>query len=223
MNKTTKKIVIVGLIGVIVFFLYRAFAPKGNTSPASETKNGLTVSNGDATTSVKKENIQELLSLLLSINGIKLSGDIFARSEFTSLKDFSLAEAEQHLDESVGRNNPFLPIGDESSGQYVTADSTTPTGYLKTNPVTSLTLSTALLVGENTLSHTLEQYFEWSKIATGPFDNRTPVMTKGANSTFSYTLTNLTPNTIYYYRSVVKAQDGQITTGNVQSFKTPKL
>ncbi len=225
MNKTVKKITITGLILVTIFFIYKTFAPRQDIGPVAETKNGLTVSAGDAGDApVKKENIQELLSLLLSINSIKLSSNLFSRVEFTSLKDFSLAaDAEQRLDESVGRSNPFLPIGDESSGEYVTSGATTTTGYIKTNPVTSATLSSGLLVGENTLTDTVEQYFEWGKLATPPFENKTPIAVKGTSSTFTYTITKLTPNTVYYYRAVVKTKDGKITTGDTQSFKTPKL
>jgi hypothetical protein len=227
MNKTVKKITIIGLVLVTVFFLYRTFMPKSNITNIPETKNGLTVSTSDAKASsdasIKKENIQELLALLLSINNVKLSNTLFSRVEFTSLKDFSVADTEQRLDDSMGRSNPFLPIGDESNGEYVTAVTSTSVGTIQTNPVTSTTLSAGLLVGENTFSDTLEQYFEWGTVATPPFTNKTPSIVKGTSATFTYSLTKLTPNTTYYYRAVVKTKDGKITTGNTQSFKTPKL
>lgn len=227
MNKTVKKITIIGLILVTVFFLYRTFAPRESVE-APQSKNGLTVSTSDVNdpnTPVKKENIQELLALLLSINNIKLSNTLFSRAEFISLKDFSISEVEQKLDESMGRSNPFLPIGDESGGEYVSPNGSTSTGvgYLKTNPVTSATISTALLVGENTFTDTSEQYFEWGKTPNPPFESKTPIVPKGVNSTFTYTITKLIPNTAYYYRAVLKKNDGSIVNGLVQSFKTPKL
>ncbi len=229
MNKTVKKLVVVGLVLVIGFFIYRTFAPKEPPAAAPQAKNGLTVVD-PTSTAVKKENIDKLLNVLLSINTIRLSDALFTRNDFTSLKDFSISEEEQKLDDATGRNNPFLPIGDEPLGQVggttqgtTTTTATTVTPTIKTNPVTTMTLASALLVGENTYSDSLEQYFEWGNVPNPPFGNKTPVVAKVGKTTYTYSLTGLTPDTTYYYQAVVKTKNGAIVPGTVQSFKTPKL
>jgi hypothetical protein len=127
MNKNIKKIIVAILILLIVFFLYRTFVPKNTPKSVSQSKNGLVISTGiDTQNTVPKENTEKLLNVLLSVNAIKLSTELFTKIEFISLKDFSIKEEEQRLDESFGRDNPFLPfeIGGEdlsSSSENTTA------------------------------------------------------------------------------------------------------
>lgn len=223
MNKKVKRIVIILLLAFVAYNIYRLVAPKKDPTPTpAQTKNGL--ANGSTTeTAAKKESIEKLLALLLSVNSIKLSNTLFATPEFQSLKDFSLNEAEQTLVLDYGRKNPFLPIGDESDGAYVSVDPAQATGTVKTNPVTSSTASSALLVGENTLTSTSEQYFEWGTTGVAPLGQNTPGIAKTASKTYTYTLGNLLPDTAYFYRAVVKTKDGKTIVGEIQSFKTPKL
>ncbi len=222
MSKTVKKIVIGLLIAFVIFNVYRLVTPK-NTSPSTQ-KNGLAAV-GTAETTVKKESIEKLLALLLSVNNINLSNAIFTKPEFQSLKDFSLREDQQNLVLDFGRKNPFLPIGDESAGAYTGAPGAPVQSgaAVKTNPVTSGTSSSALLVGENGITNTLEQYFEWGTTAVVPLGQVTPTVAKTASKTYTYTLGNLIPDTAYFYRAVVKTKDNKTIVGEIQSFKTPKL
>ncbi len=222
MNKTVKKIVIGLLVAFVIFNVYRLVAPK--KTPTTTEKNGLS-SVGSTETAPKKENIEKLLALLLSVNSINLSNALFTKPEFQSLTDFSLREDQQNLVLDFGRKNPFLPIGNESDGVYAVAPgATTQTGAtVKTNPVTSGTSSSALLVGENGITNTLEQYFEWGTTAVVPLGQVTPTIAKTASKTYTYTLGNLIPDTTYFYRAVVKTQDNKTLVGEIQSFKTPKL
>ncbi len=220
MNKTVKKIVIGLLVAFVLYNLYRVFAPKKHTETV--TTNG--ISNvASVETSEKKESIERLLALLLSVNTIKLSSTIFSTPEFQSLQDFSLSDEQQNLVLDFGRKNPFLPIGDESAGTYVNVEGSQNAGNVKTNPVTSSTISSALLVGENTLSNTSEQYFEWGTVGVVPLGQTTPTVAKTASKTYTYTLGNLLPNTVYFYRAVVKTKDAKTVVGEIQSFKTPKI
>ncbi len=152
MSKKTKKIVVVVLVLLICFFLYRSFSGKKSTD-APSAKNGLSTAGGTATVTVEKnDDIEKLLSLLLSINSIKLSDTLFSKVEFKSLKDFSITEKEQKLDETTGRKNPFLPIGIEIGGSTTssTSQSSTTGGNstaTTTNTTTNTTASTGVTTG----------------------------------------------------------------------------
>ena len=233
MNKTLKKIVIVLLVGFILWRLAVLFLPKKDDTTTSTTKNGLTSSSQTTTVKSNKENIDKILNILLSINGIKLSDTLFSQPGFRALKDFSLKDAEQQLDLSYGRKNPFLPIGDESEGVYVGSQSTsTPsapvvstgtsnTSFVTTKTVSSTTKTTAVLSGEvSSTTDVLERYFQWGK-TEATMDQKTPLV-QSTNGLFTYTLSGLTADTSYVYRAVIKKKDSTLDAGTVQSFKTAK-
>lgn len=221
-NKKVKRILIVVLLAFIAFQVYKLIAPKSDTANQAEsTKNGLINNSLQPAVSPKQESIERLLSLLLSVNTIKLNSQIFNTSEFRSLKDFSLTDEQQSLDLSFGRANPFLPIGDESAGALVAPQPSSTTGLVKTSSVTNIAPTSVVLTGDNTYSNTQEQYFEWGSTGVAPLGQTTPAISKTGN-TFSYSLGNLLPDTTYYYRAVVKTKDGKLIVGEIKSFKTAK-
>lgn len=83
----------------VAFFAYSYFFAK----PAAPA---LSTTNAPATAAVD----QDLISLLLQLKSIKLDSSIFADSAFKSLQDFS----QDLVQEPIGRNNPFAPLGARS-------------------------------------------------------------------------------------------------------------
>ncbi len=57
---------------------------------------------------------QELLLALSSLKDLKLDGKLFKDKAFLSLTDYT----EDLKDESLGRDNPFLPVGVESQNLF---------------------------------------------------------------------------------------------------------
>ncbi len=221
-NKKVKKILILILFAFIAFQVYKLVAPKSDTADqASSSKNGLINNSLQPALSPKQESIERLLSLLLSVNTIKLNNQIFNTSEFRSLKDFSLNDEQQSLDLSFGRSNPFLPIGDESAGTLVAPQQSNTTGFVNTSSASNITATSAVLTGDNTYSNTQEQYFEWGVTGVAPLGQTTPTISKTGN-TFSYSLGSLLPDKTYYYRAIVKTKDGKLIVGEIKSFKTAK-
>lgn len=64
----------------------------------------LTVERPDSAASVEEG---DLLTLLLEMRSVNLSGNIFSDPVFQSLEDFG----QELVSEPVGRENPFAPIG----------------------------------------------------------------------------------------------------------------
>lgn len=59
---------------------------------------------------------REIIALLTDLKALKLNGDIFQSNAFRSLEDFSLPVAP----EPQGRQNPFAPIGTDSTDSATT-------------------------------------------------------------------------------------------------------
>lgn len=93
MSKGLKKFIIIAIVVVLVMVAYRFLVVR-------EPEPDLV---GTSTPEVGRE----LLALLVSLQSISLDGEIFERSDFRSLRDFGVAIPE----ESLGRRNPFAPIG----------------------------------------------------------------------------------------------------------------
>jgi hypothetical protein len=101
MTPLIKKIIAGAAIVIVLFALYRIFFGGPEEAPlSSETPSGLPAGEeGD------------LLSLLLELRSITLSGAIFSDAAFQTLQDFTV----NLVPEPVGRRNPFAPIGAASA------------------------------------------------------------------------------------------------------------
>lgn len=224
MNKTVKKIVVVVLVLFIGWRVYAMFFSKGSAD--TEKNQTTTLKNSVNTSSSTSVNTDKFLNLLLGINTIKLSTSIFQRPDYLSLIDFSLKEEDQKLDLSFGRKNPFLPIGQDTdtgtSGDQLLQDDVS-SGTVTTLTTSTITASTAIVNGVSDISgDVLDQYFEWGIVKELPLGNTTASIKRvGNKKDFSYTLTNLLPDTTYYVRAVVKTTQ-KIIVGDIVSFKTSK-
>lgn len=100
--KNIMDILVVILIPVMVFMVYKFVFDKQDEALLTEEQY---LVGGDSQLG------SELLVLLKDLRNIKLDSDIFYRSSFQSLEDFSTPI----VDEPYGRENPFEPA--ESTGE----------------------------------------------------------------------------------------------------------
>lgn len=96
LKKYKNKILIVVIIIVAAIGYNILFGGEENNLLMSESVNA-----------VGKTEDDELISLLINLRLINLDGSIFSDPVFRSLEDFG----QKLAPESVGRNNPFAPIG----------------------------------------------------------------------------------------------------------------
>ena len=103
MTKKTKQIIISAVIIIVAFVVFKLFF---SSNVASDT-----TLVADQTNSSEFTDGQTILVLLSSLNKVTLDTSIFSNSIFNSLVDFE----RPIQDQAIGRQNPFLPIGVDSS------------------------------------------------------------------------------------------------------------
>jgi uncharacterized membrane protein len=106
MTKNIKQIIIVVVVIIVALVGFKVFFPGTSTDDTiiAEKASGEDFVEG-----------QMIIALLDKLNNIKLDESIFSNGTFVSLKNF-----ERELEvQKYSRNNPFLPIGVESSGLFV--------------------------------------------------------------------------------------------------------
>ena len=130
-----KNIIIFAVIAVALVLVYIFFIPKASntasliSSPANSTTTP-GVASGD-TGAVA----QDFLTLLLSVNSIKLDDSIFSDPAFSNLHDSSITLTP---DATVGRPNPFAPLSATN-----TSVSTPPVAPVTPAPPTSIPVAPA--------------------------------------------------------------------------------
>lgn len=96
-----KKILIVVIIVGVAFALYTYFL-KGDSS--------VTILSPERIGEAQENSVErELLSLLIELRSVQLSGEIFEDPAFQNLNDFGQVLEPQ----PIGRKNPFASIGEE--------------------------------------------------------------------------------------------------------------
>lgn len=103
-----KNIVTIVIIVVASLLIVGAFIYFGR--PGSVIQSGLS-SPGSPMPATTQGLSSELLRALSSLESLTLNTDLFKDSAFTNLVDYS----KDIKDEPVGRDNPFMPVGTESS------------------------------------------------------------------------------------------------------------
>lgn len=233
MSGALKKGLIFLVIIILVVVGYSMFAgdPKIETSLSSTPAVGV-----DETISA---DTQVVLALLQSVSNISLDTSIFDRQSYLALEDQNKILLP---DLNPGRDNPFAPIGvdpiqailpdmtqldgqlnnlndlgnlgsDSSSGTQSSAST------IKTAPASGVTRDSAVLFGEIlTANAGAERYFEYG-LSNVALSNSTTKVVQNTPGTFSRLISNLVPNTTYYFQAVVKVGDA-ILKGEVQNFKT---
>ena len=109
MTKKTKQIIVIVVIIIVAFIGYKMFFVGTST--------GDTTLVADQASSTQFVDGQTILVLLNNLSQVTLDESIFSNSTFASLIDFE----RPIQDQVIGRQNPFLPIGVESSGTVIPA------------------------------------------------------------------------------------------------------
>lgn len=221
MKKTYTILTILVLTGGIVAYSYFGNVEQTKSAPLSSTNTGII----DTQENVSANVSNQFLRLLLSVNSITISNELFAKPTFLALKDFS---TRLESDGSEGRPNPFAQLGtdqDLSGGTVVNNNGTTNTSGVQspitTGPAATITTATAIVQGALAQGATAtERFFEYGVMTAPPFDKKTQMLQiNPATGVFGTVISGLTPNTTYSYRGVAKI-GGQYIYGQVLTFKT---
>jgi hypothetical protein len=95
-SKGTKTIIMILVVLAVMFYAYTSFFSGGDT--------GNIVSSDQ---SGQNNPGVEIIAMLDRLKALKLDGKLLQSDQFKTLND----ETHQIVDEPVGRNNPFAPIG----------------------------------------------------------------------------------------------------------------
>jgi hypothetical protein len=248
MSKTIKivsLIVFVGAFGALAYGMLSNKAQSQTNDPLLSSGTTGAAVNVPAQTSDSEARLRNVLSLLTSLNAVKLDTKFFTSQDFTSLEDIS-----QPLQPAtdIGRPNPFAPIGintgtiptdtvfgasslgggasviDGATSAGGTGTTTTPTdtgtqlNSIVTNPATQIARTTAVISATltNSVSATATKSFAYGTTQETLL-RATTITTAG--QTFTSTLTNLAPNTTYYVKAIIQVS-GVTFSGNTITFKT---
>lgn len=117
MNSTTKNILVFVLLVAAAIVAYAVFF-RNEPSP-SDGLSAVPSFSSDAGEFSAGGSGDQFLSALLNLQTIRLDDSLFADPSFSSLKDFTIILAQPA---SVGRPNPFAPIGSTSPSSSLPAD-----------------------------------------------------------------------------------------------------
>jgi len=181
---------------------------------------------------------QLVLTLLQSISNLNLDTNIFNRQSYLALEDQNKIIVP---DLNPGRDNPFAPMGtdvvfpdfspesvvDEQLDALNNLDGlddntetvTDTSSTIATLSAVTVTKNTAILAGKLlTANANAERYFQYG-LSQENLSSSSNKVVQSIIGDFSYTATNLIPNTTYYFQAVVKIGSATLR-GEVQSFKT---
>lgn len=212
MNKKVK--IILGVLGAIVIIIVLSSVLRSKKTPkVSNPTNLLTSTTGIVPLPGASgiTSADEFSKVLSSIRNITIDTSLFQNHAYIALRDFPVILGT----DSVGRVNPFAPIGVDSPLPVI-QDTIVQT--LQTGKITKTTAEVGAQVTP-TSSAPITVVFEYG--TTDTFGNVTePIMVTKSGTVLS-TLTGLLAGTTYYTRAV--AISGAITTtGNTTSFVTAK-
>ena len=140
----------VGILAVVLFLGSRSGSTEApSTGLVTESAGGQVASGSLADTDSTARRSDELVRLLNSVSSIRLDDSIFRNPAFNALRDIN---STLPSDRNPGRDNPFLPIGQDpvSSGSTVFRSSTT-TVQADTNNTGSTTADETVSTGDAAL------------------------------------------------------------------------
>ncbi len=211
-NPIVKKILIFIIIAILLVAGYELIFKKITVPvPALQTTSGLGVNQSavspTATVGSSGTVGNDFLTLLLSIQSIKLDDSILSSKSFSVLQDFNRPIPE---DTNPGRVNPFAPIGADSQNTSVIQVSTSGPSSIT---ATSTALNGTLMTGGQSVT----RWFEYgTTTALGTMTTPKVQQNPGA---FTETISGLQPNTQYYVKAGTSI-NGVVFSGNVVSWKT---
>ena len=213
MHKKYSNFFIVLLVGGTLFGVYSYF--HNNIKSEAATDNGSLTSSLDVTTptSVNTNTSQALnddiafLMRLGSLKKIKIDISLFENKYFSNLVDNSVKLEPV----PIGRKNSFSPLDKPVIANQVLYS-------LKTNPATSITNKSAVLMGSLEGGVTSNNiYFEYG--LTEPLDKVTTKVIPSMVGNFASNINHLNPKTKYLYRAAANI-NGVLVFGDIMSFNT---
>ncbi|MDB5189028.1 MAG: hypothetical protein JWM92_626 [Candidatus Nomurabacteria bacterium] len=208
-----KKVKIFAIIVLVIAVLIGAYSYFGNSAPAASTSSLSTTAGvpllagggGSVTPGLSTGSFSNVLS---GINGITLDTSIFSNSGYKALRDNPVVLGTA----TIGRQNPFAPIGTDSGAAQalLQVETLAPDKILSTSAefgalITSTTTAPSTVVFQYGLSDA--------------FGSDTTPVAVSKNNTALFTATNLVPNTLYYVEAVA-VQGSSTATGTIMSFTT---
>jgi hypothetical protein len=217
----SKKVKIFAIVVVLISVAILAFSFLGNKTPPANTTGlsttaltatpagmstlpGMPAPNGGAMAT------SSFLQVLSTIDSITLDTTIFSDPGYKALRDFpvSLGTA------VVGRDNPFAPIGTDSSAG--TPDTAMQVQTLAPGKIISTGAEFGALVTTTSTAPTTV-VFEYGLDDT--FGSSSSPVTVTKNGTALFTATGLTPATTYSVKAVA-VQGSATATGSIMTFTT---
>lgn len=212
MSKKVK--IILGVVGAIILIIVLSSLLKSKKTPTSTPPSNLLTS----TTGVvplpgvtSTTSADEFSKVLSSIKNITIDTSVFQNKAYVALRDFPVTLGT----DTVGRVNPFAPIGVDSSSP-VTQDTVVQT--LQTGKITK---ATAEIGAQVTISSPAPVTVVFEYGTTDTFGSVTEPIAVTKNGTVLSTLTGLSASTLYYVRAVA-ITGATTTTANTTSFVTAK-
>ncbi len=176
-----------------------------NVTSAPVVPTGVGATNNDSSTST-------FTALLSSINGITLDTSIFSNPGYKALRDYPLSLGTA----VIGRQNPFAPLGSDSSGGSGSTAATIQVQTLAPGKILSTSAELGALVTTTNTSPTTV-VFQYGINDTLGSSSGVIKVTK--NGTALFTATGLLPATTYYVEAVA-VQGSSTATGTIMSFTT---
>ncbi len=208
MNKTYHKFLIILSVFILIVGVYLYFSNSLNTeaAPASSLESSLTTNSfGKIASDIA------FIETLTSLKRIKIDTSLFTSKSFQSLVDNT--ERLEAVDS--GRVNPFAPV----TGN--TLKSSSNFSNIKTNNPIEVNTNTAILSGSiNGSITTQDPYFEYG--TTNKLGEITSSVNISLIGSFVINITNLKPETNYFYKACYK-KDKRVVCGDIVSFNTNKL
>ncbi|MCC7436785.1 hypothetical protein IT402_02850 [Candidatus Nomurabacteria bacterium] len=213
MSRKTKifALIVLGLAAVI--FAISSFS--GKEEDTSVNPNNLLISNTGVIPLPGNDNPiinsnDEFSKVLSTIKNIVIDTSVLQNPAYILLRDFPVSLGT----DSVGRSNPFAPIGVDSP---VSTQET----LVQTLQAGKITKTTAEAGAQVSLSSSAPVSVVFEYGTTDTFGSVTPATIVTKNTTVLSTLTGLIPETLYYVRAVAIV-GSSTTVANTTSFVTSK-
>lgn len=126
---SSHKKLIIGIIVVVLLFVGYGMLKGGDSSkPATGDLTRTTTSRSASNTDVSAPG-KQFVSQLLAIQNIRFNTSLFQDAAFDYLQDFS----RELIEQDVGRENPFAPIGIEGFSGFGPVSGSEPSGFVNTS------------------------------------------------------------------------------------------
>ena len=213
MSKKVKIFIIVILVIAVLIALFsyigsKSPAPTDGLTASAPSQSDATLPGGAAGSPSSAANTQ-FSSMLSAINGITLDTSLFTSPAYEALRDYPISLGTA----VIGRQNPFAPIGDDSSA------SAAPVLQVQTLTPDKIIGTSAELGALVTVNNTSPVSVVFQYGTTDQFGTASAPVTASQSGTALFTASGLTPATTYYVEAVA-VQGSTTATSTVTSFTT---